>query len=162
MLGLLLLAFLVVPLLELYVFVQVSSQIGFLPTVLWIVAISVVGAWLVRREGLSALRRANAKVANGSLPTDELISGVLILVAGALLLTPGFFTDAFGVLLLFPPTRALLTSSVRRRFATGPVLIGRSGFGGPTGPSAGDRGTDHGDVWDAESWEDPPERPGLR
>lgn len=162
-LGLLLLAFLVVPLLELYVFVQVSSQIGFLPTVLWIVAISVVGAWLVKREGLSALRRANAKVANGALPTDELISGVLILVAGALLLTPGFFTDAFGVLLLFPPTRALLTSSVRRRFATGPVLIGGfGGFDGPGGTSARDRGAGRDDVWDAESWEDPPERPGLR
>lgn len=167
-LALLLLAFLVVPILELYVFVQVSSAIGFLPTLVWIVGISVVGAWLVRREGLSALRRANQKVARGALPTDELISGVLILLAGALLLTPGFLTDTIGVLLLFPPTRALLRGSVQRRFANGPVLITRSGSGGFTGfgqpprPPAGERPRRPGDVWDAESWEDPPDPPRLR
>lgn len=159
MLGLLLLAFLVIPLVELYVFVQVAEQVGFAATVLWIVGVSVIGAWLVKREGLSALRRANDKVAAGSLPTDELVSGVLILVAGALLLTPGFFTDSVGVLLLFPPSRALLRGFVRRRFSAGPVLIGGPGFpgAGRHGDSAG-----RGEVWDAESWEDPPDRPGLQ
>lgn len=161
MLGVLLLAFLVVPIVELYVFVQVADAIGFLPTLFWIVAVSVVGAWLVKREGLSALRRANQRVARGEVPTDELVSGMLILFGGALLLTPGFFTDVLGLVLVFPPTRALLRGTVKRRFvAGGPLLVGRTtvigGFGGPA------RGRT---VWDAESWEDPPDdpdRPELR
>jgi len=159
-LGLLLLAFLVVPVVELYVFFQVADAIGFLPTLAWIVVISVVGAWMVKREGLQALRRANARVARGSVPTNEIVDGILILVGGALLLTPGFFTDVLGVVLVLPPTRALLRGSVKRRFvAAGPVVISRSvggfGFG------AGGRRRD---VWDAESWDDPggPDRPELR
>lgn len=162
MLGLLLLAFLVVPIVELYVFVQVAGAIGFLPTLLWIVAVSVVGAWMVKREGLSALRRANEKVGRGELPTDELASGVMILVGGALLLTPGFFTDVLGLVLVLPPTRAMLRGTVKRRFAAaGPVVITRSGFPGGFG-ARGPGGT--GEVWDADSWETPddPDRPGLR
>lgn len=158
----LLLAFLVVPLLELYVFVQVADAIGFGLTVFWIIAVSVIGAWVVKREGLSALRRANRQVSQGQAPTNELVDGILILFGGALLLTPGFLTDVIGLVLVLPPTRALLRGSVKRRFAAGPIIIGRSttfgrvgGFGHPDP----DR-----DVWDAESWEDPggPDRPELR
>lgn len=163
MIGVLLLAFLLVPLLELYVFVQVADAIGFLPTVAWIVLVSVAGAWVVKREGMSALRRANDQVARGQVPTNELVNGMLILFGGALLLTPGFFTDVLGLLLVLPPTRALLRGTVKRRFvASGPILVTRGvgGFGGfgPTGPSR------RRDVWDAESWEDPagPDRPELR
>lgn len=163
MIGVLLLAFLLVPLLELYVFVQVADAIGFLPTVAWIVLVSVVGAWVVKREGMSALRRANDRVARGQVPTNELVNGMLILFGGALLLTPGFFTDVLGLLLVLPPTRALLRGTVKRRFvASGPILVTRGvgGFGGfgPTGPSR------RRDVWEAESWEDPggPDRPELR
>lgn len=158
-------AFLVVPIVELYLFVEVSASIGFGAALLWIVGVSVVGAWLVRREGLSALRRANAKMATGELPTDELLTGMLILFAGALMLTPGFLTDAFGLLLLFPPTRALVRMRMRRRFAAAPIVIGGrfgpgfTGFGGPTGPGGRTGGAD--DVWDADSWEDPPDRREL-
>lgn len=166
MFGVLLLAFLLVPLLELYVFVQVADAIGFLPTVAWIVLISVVGAWVVKREGMSALRRANEQVARGQVPTDELVNGMLILFGGALLLTPGFFTDVLGLLLVLPPTRALLRGTVKRRLvASGPILVTRgTGFGGVGGfgdPRSGRRG---GEVWDAESWEDPDgtDRPELR
>ncbi len=163
MFGLLLLAFLVVPIVELYLFVQVADAIGFLSTLFWIVAVSIIGAWLVKREGMGALRRANEKVSRGQPPTDELVNGILILLAGALMLTPGFLTDAVGLLLLFPPSRAVLRGSLKSRFASGPILITRSGFGaGATGPG---RSRPGGDVWDAESWEDPnegPERPGLR
>lgn len=155
-------AFLVVPIIELYLFVEVSSAIGFGYALLWIVGVSVVGAWLVKREGLSALRRANRKVSGGELPTDELITGILILFAGALMLTPGFLTDAFGLLLLFPPSRALVRNRLRSRFTAGPILIGGR-FGGSTfgdgfdgGPSDG-----RGNVWDADSWEDPPDRREL-
>lgn len=156
-------AFLVVPIIELYLFVEVSNAIGFGAALLWIVAVSVIGAWLVKHEGLSALRRANTKAAAGEIPTDEIITGMLILFAGALMLTPGFLTDAIGLLLLFPPTRALVRNRLRHRFASGPVVIGgrfgpttfgATGFGGP-----GAHG--RGDVWDADSWEDPPDRPEL-
>ena len=165
MLGILLLAFLVVPLVELYLFVQVSAAIGFGAAVFWIVAISIIGGWLVKREGMGALRRANARVAAGELPTDEVINGILIVFAGALMLTPGFLTDAVGLALLLPPSRAVVRAGLRRRFATGPILVGRRvaggfGFGGRPGgsrPSSGHGG----DVMDAESWEDPPDRREL-
>lgn len=165
MLGLLLLAFLVVPIVELYVFVQVADAIGFLPTLAWIVAVSLVGAWMVKREGIGALRRANERMAAGEVPTDELANGVMILLGGALLLTPGFFTDALGLVLVLPPTRAVLRGPVKRRFlAAGPVVVRRHvvrgfGFGPPRSPSRGR------DVWDADSWEDPDsrgDRPELR
>lgn len=156
-------AFLVVPIIELYLFVEVSAAIGFGYALLWIVGVSVIGAWLVKREGLSALRRANHKVSGGELPTDELITGILILFAGALMLTPGFLTDAFGLLLLFPPTRALVRNRLRSRFTAGPILIGGR-FGGPTSDSGfgfGGRRGGRDDVWDVDSWEDPPDRREL-
>lgn len=173
MFGLLLLAFLIVPIIELYLFVEVSNQIGFAAALLWIVGVSIVGAWLVKREGMSAFRRANQKVAAGEVPTDELITGILILFAGALMLTPGFLTDAVGMLLLFPPSRALVRRRLRGRFATGPIVIGGR-FGGPGGFGSGGFGTGGfgsggpdspgdgaSDVWDVDSWEDPPDRREL-
>ena len=159
MFGLLLLAFLVVPIVELYIFVQVAGAIGFAYTLFWIVAVSIIGAWLVKREGMGALRRANEKVARGEMPTDELVNGILILFAGALMLTPGFLTDAMGLLLVFPPSRALLRGTVRRRFAAGPIIIGRPGAGFGAGPRRPPTSGSH-QVWDVESWEDPPEDPG--
>ena len=155
-------AFLVVPIIELYLFVEVSSMIGFGAALLWIVGVSVVGAWLVKREGLSALRRANTKVSRGELPTDELIAGILILFAGALMLTPGFLTDAFGLLLLFPPTRAIVRNRLRSRFSSGPILIGGRFGAAPFGTSASGSGAgDRNDVWDVDSWEEPPDRREL-
>ena len=149
MLGLLLLAFLVVPIVELYLFVQVSQSIGFLAALFWIVAVSVIGAWLVRREGMGAWARANRQLARGEVPADEMINGLLILVAGALMLTPGFLTDACGLLLLLPPSRTVARGFLRRRVRTGPIIIG--------GRVAGDEGG----VWDADSWEEPPGRQEL-
>lgn len=165
MFGILFLAFLVVPVIELYLFVQVADAIGFGSTLFWIIAVSVIGAWLVKHEGLGALRRANAQAARGEIPTDELINGILILFAGALMLTPGFLTDTVGLLMLFPPTRAVLRGGVKRRFVTsGPIVVGRRGFQatfgsgfGPAGSRPPSGGT--GDVWDVESWEDPPDGP---
>ena len=158
-------AFLVVPIVELYLFVEVSAAIGFGAALLWIVGVSVVGAWLVKREGMSALRRANQKVASGEIPTDELIAGILILFAGALMLTPGFLTDALGLLLLFPPTRALVRNRLRGRFSSGPILIGgRFGadhFGAGHFGSGRSAGGSRSDVWDVDSWEEPPDRREL-
>ena len=114
MLPLLFLAFLAVPFVELYVIIQVGQAIGVLNTIAVLIMVSAVGAWLVKREGLSVLRRAQARVDQGGLPGRELVDGVLILFAGALLLTPGFVTDLVGILLLLPPIRAGLRAGVVR------------------------------------------------
>lgn len=149
--------FLLMPVLELFVFVQVAGAYGFGTTLLGAVLATFVGIWLVKKQGLGVLRRANDKVARGEAPTDEVINGTLLLVAGILLLVPGFITGAAGLLLLLPPVRALMRPALRRRFAAGPIVIARpirmTGFGpGATGRTPGQ-------VLDADSWEETPRRP---
>ena len=97
---------------ELAVIVQVAGSTGVLNTIGLLVLVSVVGAWLVRREGLGILRRAQREAAAGRIPGREMVDGLLVLGAGALMLTPGFVTDAVGLALLFPPTRAFLLSLI--------------------------------------------------
>jgi len=116
-LGPLILLFLALPIAELFVIIQVGHVLGVLDTLALLVLISVIGAWLVKREGLSVLRRARAQLDGGLVPGRELVDGSLILLAGALMLTPGFITDAVGLLLLLPPVRAGLRAAVRRRLA---------------------------------------------
>ena len=113
---LLLLLFVVVPLVELYVIIQVGQEIGALSTIVLLLVISVVGAWLAKREGLGVFRRIKAQVDAGKVPGAELVDAFLILLAGALLLTPGFVTDVLGIALLLPPTRALIRRAVRHHF----------------------------------------------
>ena len=108
------LLFLVVPFVELYVLIQVGQAIGALPTIAVLVIDSLIGAWLVKREGLRVLRRAQEQVNRGVVPGTELVDGVLILFAGALMLTPGFLTDVLATFLLIPPVRVV----VRRLLAT--------------------------------------------
>lgn len=107
--------FLVVPFVELYVILQVGRTIGVLDTVALLVLVSVIGAWLVKREGISVVRRIQERVAAGSVPGREMVDGALILFAGALLLTPGFLTDVVAVLLLLPPVRSALRAAAIRR-----------------------------------------------
>ncbi len=116
MFGFLLLAFLVIPIVELYVIVQVASGIGVLDTLALLVLVSIVGAWLVRHQGLSIIGRIQQQLVAGHVPGDELIDGGLVLFAGALMLTPGFVTDATGLLLLLPPTRTPIRGLLKRRF----------------------------------------------
>ena len=115
--GPLFLLFLVVPFVELYVLIQVGQVIGVLNTIAVLVVVSVVGAWLVKREGLGTLARARTRIDAGQVPGRELVDGVLILFAGALLLTPGFLSDALGVLLLLPPVRASFRGAALRWLA---------------------------------------------
>lgn len=117
MFGLLFLLFIVVPIVELWVIIQVGSAIGVLPTIVLLLAISMGGAWLVKREGVVVWRRFREQVESGRVPGRELADGVMILLAGGLLLTPGFVTDAFGILLLLPPVRAGVRALVLRRAA---------------------------------------------
>ena len=106
------LLFIAVPFLELYLLFQVGDLIGWLPTLALLVLISVLGAALVKREGLGVWKRANERLRAGQMPGRELLDGVMILFAGALLLTPGFFSDLVAILLLLPPVRAVLRTSV--------------------------------------------------
>jgi UPF0716 protein FxsA len=116
-LGLLGLLFLVVPFLELFVILQVGRSIGALNTIVLLILVSFVGAWLVKREGLGVLRRAQDQMQRGRVPGNELVDGVMILFAGALLLTPGFLSDLVGILLLLPPVRFAVRRFARTRLA---------------------------------------------
>ena len=126
----LLVLLLLVPVVELYVIVQVSHALGVVETLGLLLAISVLGAWLVKHQGLSVWRRLNASINAGRMPTSELIDGFLVLLAGALLLTPGFVTDAIGLLLLVPPIRALVRLTAKRRFGRRVQII-QATHGGP-------------------------------
>ncbi len=116
MFGILLLVFIVVPVVELYVIVQVAGGIGILETLAVLLTVSVVGAFLVRRQGMSVIAKIQRQLANGTMPGKELVDGGLVLFAGALLLTPGFVTDSVGLLLLFPLTRLPIRAWLQRRF----------------------------------------------
>lgn len=103
--GLIPLIFIIVPIIEITLFVQIGGAIGLGWTLLVILATAMLGARAIRRQGIDALARAQAQMATGRPPVGEIVHGVLILMAGILLLTPGFMTDALGFLLLVPATR---------------------------------------------------------
>jgi UPF0716 protein FxsA len=120
---LLLVLFVVVPIVEIWVIVQVGQAIGIVPTLVLLLADAVLGTWLFRREGRRAWVALREAIAAHRVPATEVADGALVVLGGAFLLTPGFVTDAVGVLCLLPPTRAVL-----RRALTGLVrarLIGR-------------------------------------
>src|ERR687892_791873 len=114
MVPILAVAFILVPLAELAVLIAVGDFIGLLPTLVLLLVVSVVGAWLAKREGLAAWRRLQLALTQGRMPTAEVADGALILLAGALLLTPGFLSDVLGILLLLPPTRAIARRQLPR------------------------------------------------
>jgi UPF0716 protein FxsA len=101
---------------ELWVVVQVAGAIGVGSTLLLLIAVSLVGAWLVKHQGLGMWRRIREQLNRGQMPGRELVDGGLILLAGALLFVPGFITDVCGLLLLLPPVRALVRTMLARRF----------------------------------------------
>jgi UPF0716 protein FxsA len=117
MLILLLLLFILVPIAELAVLIQVGQLIGVWWTIALLLADAVLGSLLWRSQGRVAWRRFNAAVSEGRVPHREVLDGVLVIFGGALLLTPGFITDVFGVLFLLPPTRAVLRRLLVRRAA---------------------------------------------
>jgi UPF0716 protein FxsA len=136
---LLILVFIVVPIAELYVIIQVGQLIGVLPTLLLLLADAVLGSMLLKHQGRSAWRRFNEALAARRFPGREVADGALIIVGGTLLLTPGFITDIFGLFLLLPPTRAI-SRRVLKRFTIGRfTVVGMPGGGpGPFGPQNGD------------------------
>ncbi|MEM9127818.1 MAG: FxsA family protein [Pseudomonadota bacterium] len=125
----LLIAFIVVPLIEIALFIQVGGAIGLWPTLGVVLATAVIGSWLVRTQGMLALGELQGSFQRLSDPTEPLAHGAMILFAGALLLTPGFFTDAIGFLLLFPPTRKLILQELRKRIKVQSFSMGSGSHG---------------------------------
>jgi UPF0716 protein FxsA len=117
-----------VPLVEIVVLIQVGQAIGPWWTILLLIADSIFGAWLIKREGRRAMRALTDALANGRMPARELADGILILVGGTLMLTPGFVTDAFGMLMILPFTRPLARRALTRLVAARLVM-------GPNGPN---------------------------
>ncbi len=153
MIGLLALLFVVA---ELYVIVLVASSIGVLNTIALLFLVSMVGAWLAKRQGLHVLRRMQATVGEGKVPSAEIADGFLILLAAVLMIVPGFLTAGLALLLLLPPIRALARRSLLRRIRAGGGFVGVI-------PGPRDR-TMPTEVWDVEGWEDPsgpPNPPSL-
>jgi UPF0716 protein FxsA len=168
----LLLAFLLVPIVEIWVIIQVGHVVGAAWTVVLLLAESAIGAWILRREGRRAwarLREAmTTGLGRGRLPDRELADGGMLLVGGTLLLTPGFVTDVVGFALVLPPTRALLRPLVLRWLARRARLVvaGAAGPAWARGPGSGPFGTRSGQVVEGEVVEgevldvrdDPPQR----
>ena len=136
--GYLFIAFIVVPVVEIFMITQVASQLGWATTIVLVIGVSLAGAWLVKREGLSVIRRVRDAASNGKLPTNELADGAMIFFASALMLTPGFITDFIGLALLLPPIRALLRPPVISFFSSR-IEVRTQGFGGAAfgGPGTG-------------------------
>lgn len=141
----LLLLFIAVPILELWVIGQVADVLDLPLTLLILFGDGLIGAWLVRREGRRAWDAFRTALSEARWPGDEVAQGALVVFGGALLLTPGFLTDAVGLLCVLPPTRRLIAGRLRTRFR--PVSVG--GFGADAGGRQGRQGPE-GRVLDVE------------
>ncbi len=138
--GLLLLLFIVLPAVELALLIELGQRIGTIETIMIIVLTGVVGATMARNQGIRVLGHVQAEVAAGRMPAESFVDGIMILVASALLVTPGVLTDAFGFLCLIPGFRRLVKSEIVRRFERAVAEnrvhmhvqgVDLSGFGGP-------------------------------
>ena len=131
------LLFIAVPLVEMLLLFEVSDQIGGLPTLGLVVATAVIGVQVLKQQGIATLTRANARLSSGELPAQEIIEGMLLAAAGALLLTPGFITDTLGFVFLTGPLRRLIASKLLRsglvRAAGGSHADFAKGFGASFG-----------------------------
>jgi UPF0716 protein FxsA len=157
---LLVILFIVVPILELYVIIQVGEAIGVVPTLAILIGDALLGSFLLRHQGRSAWRRFNAALDERRFPGREVADGLLITVGGTLLLTPGFISDIFGLILLIPPSRAVVRGLMRRIFTGRFTVAGgaagwgyermRGGRGPGQGPPTGAPGSPGGRPYDVE------------
>jgi UPF0716 protein FxsA len=134
--------FIVIPIVELYVIIQIGSLIGVWPTIALLLADAVLGSLLLRHQGRGAWRRFNAALAERRFPGREVADGLLIAVGGTLLLTPGFVTDILGAIFLIPPTRAIVRHLLRGYMGKRFAVVGVSSMGGASGPGGANRDYD--------------------
>ncbi|MCH9648455.1 MAG: FxsA family protein [Deltaproteobacteria bacterium] len=133
----LVLLFILIPVIELALLIEIGKRMGLLPTLTLIVVTGIVGAALARQQGLEVLERLRSELGGGTLPTDALVDGALVLMAGAVLLTPGVLTDLFGFLCLIPATRRVIRAGLKRWLGTF-AAKGNFRFTPPSGgPSVG-------------------------
>ncbi|MDM8564270.1 FxsA family protein [Candidatus Halobeggiatoa sp. HSG11] len=116
----LLLLFIIVPVFEIYLLITVGSVIGGLTTVLLVIFTAILGTYLLRIQGLSTLQKAQSSMDQGQIPAGALLEGILLLISGALLLTPGFVTDAIGFSCLIPPIRQAIVNSLIKNIKINP------------------------------------------
>lgn len=124
--------FIIIPILEIMLLMNVGSLIGVLPTITIVIVTAWLGATMVRQQGLATFQSVQTKLNNGEMPSDEIIAAVLLLIAGVLLLTPGFITDGFGLLLLWPVSRRGIVAFLKKHLVLNQVGSGgfyQGGFG---------------------------------
>lgn len=159
---LLLFIFVIVPIAELAVIIQVGQWIGVLPTIAILILDSIVGSWLLKAQGRAAWRRFNQALAERRVPATETLDGAMVIFGGAFLITPGFITDVIGLVLLLPPTRAglrrVLIGYFSRRFVVG-AIGGAARRRGPPPGSTGRRPARSDDVEGEAVDVDPPNLP---
>ncbi len=127
MFRVLFLLFIIIPIIEIAVLMQVGALLGLWPTIAIVIASAWLGAKYVRQQGLATMQSVQTKMAQGEMPSTEIVTGLLLLVAGVLLVTPGFVTDIFGLSLLVPAIRNSLIDAVQKHLVT--AQAGRSPFG---------------------------------
>lgn len=120
--------FIAIPIIEMVILIEVGGLIGALPTVGLVLLTATIGLWLLRREGLATLESVRQKIDQGVLPETELLEGVMLLVGGALLLTPGFVTDTIGFICLLPGLRHPIARAIMGRAET--IIVGKTRDGG--------------------------------
>lgn len=136
MFGLILLLLIVVPIVELYVLVQVADGLGWGVSIALLLAVSVIGSLLMKWQTVGAFGRVTAKIAKGEMPSNELVDAALMIFGAALLLTPGFFTDVVGLAMFIPPLRMIPRRMILSRVTTKVATIS-SAAGGGFGPGVG-------------------------
>ena len=123
------LIFAVIPLIELGILIKIGTHIGTLNTISLVILTAAIGAYMVRREGIGVLSRIQQNMQDGQFPAEELINGAMVLVAGALLLTPGVFTDLIGFLMVIPVSRnvikKLIKQYIEKKISSGDIHINR-------------------------------------
>lgn len=148
----LLLLFVLMPIAEMWLLITVGSQIGALPTIGLVLFTAVMGAGLLREQGVATLWKGRQKLQGGELPTTEIAEGIILAVSGALLLTPGFVTDLIGFAGLIPPIRVMVATRIMKNM----LVMGSQGAGfqaasGASGSHA--KGNQEGDTIEGEAWE---------
>ncbi|EGR2538102.1 FxsA family protein [Vibrio cholerae] len=131
MFPILLFVFIAVPVIEIALFIQVGGVLGVWPTIALVLLTAIVGASLVRSQGLQTLLTVQQRLAQGQLPAQQILEGVMLAVAGVLLLTPGFFTDILGMLVLLPAPRAYFAKQLMSRVVVGNIHASGAGFEQP-------------------------------
>ncbi|CAB1257598.1 FxsA family protein [Vibrio cholerae] len=148
MFPILLFLFIAVPVIEIALFIQVGGVLGVWPTIALVLLTAIVGASLVRSQGLQTLLTVQQRLAQGQLPAQQILEGVMLAVAGVLLLTPGFFTDILGMLVLLPAPRAYFAKQLVSRVVVGNIHASGAGFEQPN--PFHDRANPNGTTYESE------------